>query len=348
MTSTGKLTKRPIGRVAAALAIIAIAATGCSSTGSSAQHPASSSADGTSSAATSTTSNGEFPRKITVPAGMGMPKTELTIKAAPRRIAALSYETAELVAQYGLADRLVVVPQAVRNPVLTNHLSQMRAVPNAFPSEGAINPEAILAQKPDLILMSARHGEATSVGKALAATGTPVLILPNAWSDQSELALNNKLVGQAIGADSGAAKLDSALQRGLVAHKRKHSPRILVLNNQAGRPFITAGKAFPLDLVRLAGGTDVSAQMGMHITGPITAEQIVKANPDGILMVDMLGGGKKSFASVMNNSAVARLAAVKSGRVMLVQGRDVQALGLTRTITGLGELNKWFDTFPNK
>lgn len=330
-----------------ALAIFALGLTACSSSSSATTKSGSASsgaATATSAAATSTdsTSTG-FPRTITIPAGKGMAKTTVTLKSQPKRIAALSYEPAEMVAELGLSKNLVVVPAAVLNPALTNHLAEMKKVASTIPTESAINAEAVIAKKPDLVLMSARHGMETGVGKALEASGIPVIILPNSWSSLADLDLNTKLIGQAIGADDAANKLIKTLDAGLVATKRTKHPRILVLGNQAGRPFVTAGAAFPLDLVKLAGGTDVSSELGLTTTGPITAEQIVKANPDGIVLIDMNGSGEKLFASVMKNGAVARLSAVKSGHVLLIQGRLVQALGMSQTVTGLGKLNTWID-----
>src|SRR5699024_7659542 len=107
------------------------------------------------------------------------------------------------------------------------------------------------------------------------------------------------------------------------------APRILILSNQAGRPFITAGTAFPVELVRLAGASTVSDELGITVTGPIQIEQVLAAEPDGIILIDMNGSGDRLFADMLGNDAVAGLDAVAHGRVLRVQGKEVQALGLT-------------------
>lgn len=294
-------------------------------------------------AAPTTSAAPAFPRTIEVPAGSATEATELVVPERPTRIAALTYETAELVAALGEADELVVVPKAVTNPALTNHLEEMTAVPNTVPTEADVDPEAIIALQPDLVLLSARHGLDTGAGKALTEAGIPVLMLPNTWTDADDMVQDVRLVGQAIGADEAAAALADTITKGLAPTPQPSgtSPRVLVLSNQAGTPFVTAGSAFPLDLVALAGATDASAQIGIHVTGPITAEQVVQANPDGILLIDMNGSGRASFASLLDNPAVAGLSAVADQHVTMVQGRQVQALGLGATVDGLDVLRTW-------
>lgn len=119
---------------------------------------------------------------------------------------------------------------------------------------------------------------------------------------------------------------------------------MLVLSNQAGRPFITAGDAFPLELVRRAGGRDLSDELGFSRTGPISAEQLIDADPDAILLIDMNGSGHDIFTPLLDNPAVAALPALEQDRVMLLEGREVQALGLTETIEGLNHLGEWLDS----
>src|SRR5699024_8699759 len=118
-------------------------------------------------------------------------------------------------------------------------------------------------------------------------------------------------------------------------------PRVLVLSNQAGRPFVTAGGAFPLEVVELAGARDASERIGVSRTGPITAEQVIAAEPDRILLVDMNGSGRQIFADLLGNPAIAALPAVAEHEVLLVEGKQVQALGLTSTIEGRDRIAEW-------
>lgn len=284
---------------------------------------------------------GDFPRTVEVPAGPDLAATSLILDAAPRRVAALTYETAELVAELGAADRLVMVQQAMTNPALSDHAEAMADVAHHAPTEGDIDVEAVIAARPELVLLSDRRGLEAGVGRAIEGAGIPVLVLPNTWASVEDLALNIGLVGQALGLDEAAAELADEITDGLGDVTDPAGPRVLVLSNQAGQPFVTAGAAFPLEVVRLAGAQDGSESLGMARSGPISAEQVIAADPDAILLVDLHGSGEQVFTPLLTNPAVAALPAVAEDRVLLVEGREVQALGLTSTVEGRDRIADW-------
>ncbi|HLS01048.1 MAG TPA: ABC transporter substrate-binding protein, partial [Beutenbergiaceae bacterium] len=103
----------------------------------------------------------------------------------------------------------------------------------------------------------------------------------------------------------------------------------------------TAGRAFPLEMIHLAGAKDAGEQLDLVRTGPITAEQVVAVDPDGIVLLDMNGSGDAVFEELLTNDAVAHLDAVADDRVILMDGRDMQALGFRATVDGLDELHQW-------
>lgn len=290
---------------------------------------------------------GEFPRTIVVPAGANTEEAVVIIEAEPQRIAALTFETTEVVAALGAADRLVMVPEAVTNPALGNHLEEVADVQAKNPVEAKTNAEAIIATDPDLVLLSARHGLEEGVAEALVSADIPVVIVPNSWATVDDLVANVDLVGTALGLDSEADALAAEIEQGLspaADAEASDAPTVLVLSNQAGQPFVVAGSAFPLELIRLAGAEDAGAALGLRASGPITAEQVIQANPDAILLVDMNGSGPAMFASLLENPAVATLPAVAEDRVLMLQGRQVQALGLQHTAEGLAAITDWLDT----
>lgn len=116
-----------------------------------------------------------------------------------------------------------------------------------------------------------------------------------------------------------------------------------MLTNQAGRPFVTSGHAFPIELLERAGAENAAATLGHTRTGPITAEQMIQANPDGIVLIDMNGTGDRMFTDLLQNPAVQTMPAITDGRVLRVTGNQVQALGLTGTVDGLAELTEWVE-----
>jgi len=57
--------------------------------------------------------------------------------------------------------------------------------------------------------------------------------------------------------------------------------------------------------------------------------------------VDMNGSGEAVFADLLANPAVAALPAVAEHEVLLVEGKDVQALGLSNTVHGREQIADW-------
>ena len=283
----------------------------------------------------------DFPRTVHVPAGAEVPAEDVQIPAEPERVAALTYETAALVADLGAGDRLVMVPAEAANPVLATEPAIMEEVEHHIASESAINAEAVIAADPDLVVLTDRHGLEEGVGQVLTEAGIPVLVLPNTFSSVQDMTTNIDLVGTALGTEQAAADLTETLQSGLADESDPDGPRVLVLSNQAGRPFVTAGGAFPLEVVRLAGGQDASESLGMVRSGPISVEQVLAAEPDRILLVDMNGSGEAIFSELLENPAVADLPAVAEHEVLLLEGKYVQALGMTSTIEGREQIAEW-------
>ncbi len=339
---------RAATRTRATLLLTALAVASLSLTACSAAAPSETPAPAAAS------SEGTWPRTVEIPAGRSHDATSITIEAAPQKIVALDYESAETLAALGLADRVVLVPEAVLNPALGSHVDELKAVPNTFPVAGEIDAETVIALAPDLAVMSPRHGNEAPIADVLAQAGIPSLQLPQPWTSPEALAVNVELIGEATGSEDAATKLTDEVESGLASAAAPgaatngtpaaDAPRVLVLTNQAGRPFITAGAAYPLSLLSLAGAQNAGDALGIDRTGPITAEQVVQANPDGIVLIDMNGSGDRMFADLLANPAVAGLPAVAKDHVLRIEGKQVQALGLTHTVDGLKTLTDWTAT----
>lgn len=322
----------PLASLTAAGAVLALSLAGCSTTTEQATAPQDTAA--------------AWPRTIEIPAAQGGEPGTLTLEAEPQTIAALDYESAEVVAELGLADRLVLIPEAVLNPALGSHVEQLTEVPNTIPVAMELDAETVISLQPDLVVMSPRHGAEASIGAVLDQAGITSLQLPSSWTNLESVTQGIELIGEATGQEKPAEKLVDALETGIgsvgaAKPAGSESPRVLVLTNQAGRPFATAGQAYPLEMLRFAGAQNVSEALGMPHTGPISAEQIVEANPDGIVLIDMNGSGERMFAELLANPAVASLEAVSQQHILRLEGKQIQAMGLASTVDGLATLTEW-------
>ncbi|MFD6856939.1 ABC transporter substrate-binding protein [Rhodococcus sp. NPDC060090] len=271
------------------------------------------------------------------------PAEASTDPAAPQRIAAISPDVAETVAALGAGDRLVLVPDTQTRPALTNHLPVMQSVGTTFAAHGAADPEQILATDPDLAIITPRHEGESDTAALLEASSVPVLTLPNSWRTVEEMLANITTIGTAIGASEQATVLTADIERDLadIAPVSGPGPSVLVLSNQAGRPMINAGNGFTLDLLARAGGRNAADSTGLTRTGFADPEHLVRARPDAILLVDLLGAGRESFDSILSNPAVSELEAVRTDRILVLDGKHAQALGLQTTTEGVERIRDW-------
>lgn len=294
-----------------------------------------------------------FPRTIIIPAAQGIAEQTLTIENEPMKIATVGHETAETVAELGASSRLTLIPKSVLTPVLGNHQEQLSSVENTYATEMDVDAETIIQTAPDLVLLHPRHGAEERTLEVLQQAGIPVLMLPTAWATREGVTENIRLIGEAIGSEDEARTLIESLERGWADAQsvaetdeaaEAQKPRVLMMSNQAGRPFVVAGAAFGIEMLTLAGAE--GEQLGMERTGPVQVEQVVAANPDGIVLVDMNGSSDQMFAELLANEAVQALEAVSQDRILRVEGKEVQALGLTSTVTGLERLGEWVRSLP--
>ncbi|WP_043629030.1 ABC transporter substrate-binding protein [Nonomuraea candida] len=284
-----------------------------------------------------------YPRTVQVP---GKPARQVTIPARPERIAALSADAAEAALELAGPERLIAVPASAANASLSSHAGEMATVATQLPPGTDPDPEQIISLEPDLILVTTRHGGERDAQATLAQAGIPMITIGNNWGTLEEVKQNLTLLGTALGAESRAGELIAELDRRAAGVAEKlgdpaRRPSVAILSNQAGRPFINAADVLTSDLVRRAGGDLVADRIGLRATAPVSAEQLIAAGPDAILLIDVTGKGRASFASVMSDPAVAALAAVREGRVKLLPARISYGTGGVRIADGLEEIARW-------
>lgn len=257
------------------------------------------------------------------------------------RIAALSYDVAETIAALGHADSLVLVPRSAKNPAMTNYAEALAQVPNELVTEADLDPEVILATAPELILHTPRQRDDAGAATMLDTLGIEVLSIDNTWGTIDEVYQNIATIGAAIDDDAAATDLIETIRNGLTnIEPRAAGTEVLILSNQQ-QAFAVGSGAFPSYLVGLTGATLSSTELNIAQTRPIDAELVVKANPDAIILIDLHGTERDAFESLLGNPAVASLDVVKQDRILVLQGRQIQALALAELPTTIHLLNNW-------
>lgn len=208
-----------------------------------------------------------------------------TVLLPARRIVSLNPASTELLFDIGAGG--VVVGRTT----WCDYPAEAQAVPSL--GDG-INPnlEAIVARKPDLVLLYS-SGQNVDAVRRLAQLGIPALRLrTDSLSDVPRVArLLGRLTGRESAADSLARAFDADLAR---ATFRPTGPRPTVFLLVWDQPPMTVGRgSFLTELLERAGAENLFADVASS-SAPVSIEAVASRNPDVILA---LGAEPPAFLS---------------------------------------------------
>ena len=198
-----------------------------------------------------------------------------TTGRAAERVVVLAPHLAELSCAAGGCDKLVGVVNFTDFPAQAEKLPH---VGDAF----AVNLEAILGLKPDLVL-SWDGGTPPETADRLRALGLRVESIK--VRTLADVAVALERAGQLLGtADAGKAAAAAYRQRlaGLAAHYGDAKP-LRVMYQIEANPAFTINRQSPIsEVITLCGGVNVFAAMA-QIAAPVTKESVLAANPDVVI-----------------------------------------------------------------
>lgn len=228
----------------------------------------------------------------------------------PQRIVALSVGAVDTLALLGQLERVVGVEEDCFVPG-TERIAKIRNDDHSGPSK-ALNVEAVLALRPDLIIAK------EDLRPALGERGISVLWLPIA-SDPDAIARIVESIGERLGL---AGEARSAVQQ-MRAKEQAIAARVAPLPKlrvyfEAGRAGRSAGRGSVIDaMIRLAGGLNIAADAAL-VNPLLSSEAIVAADPEVIV----LSPWSDAPEEVMRRPGWDRIAAVKARRVHRIPERD--------------------------
>ena len=231
------------------------------------------------------------------------------VKARPGHIVSLSPTATEMLYAIGAGRQVKAVDS------LSDYPPQ---APRTKLSAYQPNVEAIVAEKPDLVIESQDTGQMT---KRLAAFGVPVLELPapaNLAGEYAEFAELGRATGHLAQADQEVARLRTQLHS--IAAAMPHHAKPLTYYYELDQTYYSVTSAtFVGQLLKLLGMTSIAdAARGAASSGgypQLSAEYILKANPDYIILADTLCC-QQSAATVAKRPGWSSLAAVRSGHII--------------------------------
>jgi iron complex transport system substrate-binding protein len=183
------------------------------------------------------------------------------------------------------------------------------------------NVEAIAAEQPDLVVVSNDSGSGASLTKRLGALHIPVLVLPappNLAGVYAEFSQLGRATGHQLAASAEVSKLRSQINKIIAAVPHQSKPVSYYYELDQTHYSVTS-TTFIGRLLSLLGMKSIadSAKGAAKAGGypQLSAEYVVKANPDFIILADTLCC-HQSAATVRARPGWSGLAAVRSGHVI--------------------------------
>ena len=223
---------------------------------------------------------------------------------APARIVSLNPTSTELLFAIGAGARIVGRTQWDVHP------EEARSIPDVGPGLRP-NVEAVLARRPDLVVLYASEDNRSAAAQ-LRAAGVRTLALK--IDSIGSFVRGARLLGLATGRAEEAALVVDTVMRTLArvrdATAKLERPRVFW--HIWDSPIITIGAgSYMSELVEIAGGRNVYADL-REPSASVALEDIVRRNPDVVL------AGPDGARTMRESAAWRALPAVRDGRIFIV------------------------------
>ena len=264
--------------------------------------------------APSTADGNTFPLAIVDETGAEIAVTSI------ERIIPLDGDVAEVVFALGLGDNVVATDLSATYPPAADALPEIGY-------QRALAAETIAAYEPTLLVATDVAGPPEAL-EDLRRLGYSLVIVPNE-STPTGAGRKIRAVAAALGIGergaSLAAEVDAAIAEASVpANADAYRPRVLALYVRGTVAQLVLGSSSNTHwLIDAAGGVDVGAEMGVQDSAPISAEGILAAAPDVLLVTTL---GLDSVGGIDGLLEIGGLSQTPAGRHRQVLAYDAQLL----------------------
>lgn len=280
--------------------------------------------------------------KATAAAPAGFPVTidncgvKTTYDKPPSRVVTIHQHPAELMLALGLKDRMAgtAFPDSAVLPELKKDYDSVPELAEREPSF-----EKVLDAEPDLVYGgygSAFDEKEGRSRKAFADAGIDTY-LNREYCGEKRVTMKDtydeiRTIGKIFGVPDRADKLVADLEGRVAkaAGRVEGEPEVSVFVYDSGdkSAFTAGGKSLGTELIRLAGGENVFADLD-DVFGDVSWEQVVERKPEVIAIYDYAGAGsvKEKKEYLLSQPALADVPAVRNKRFVV--------LPLTATLVGI-------------
>ena len=250
------------------------------------------------------------------------------LPAAPRRVVTIFSSNTELVAVLGLTDRIVGIdaftrypPEAATKPVVGGRLG--------------FSVDAVVAQNPDLVLVTPARQAAHQLLVPMERLGLPVIVMTS--RSLGEVLGNIRLVGRALGEAERGETVAAGLEARLAAVARRLAgtvcPRTILVTGRLGNGLLLVARqdTYTGDALVRAGTCPALANRGIAQVSP---EAVLAADPDVLL----LAGQEWELAELTARPGFREMRSVRTGRAHTLPRAEFLIPG-PRTVDGIERLS---------
>lgn len=240
------------------------------------------------------------------------------------RIVSLNGDITETIVTLGLAKNLAGVDLSATYP------EKLVAGMQKIGYQRTLAAEGILSLRPSLVIGTPTAGPASTI-EQLRSAGVPVLIIPE-YKDLDAGARKLRAVGRALGVPKRGEKLARQVETQIALAKREVAraatkPKVAFLYVRGTQVQQIGGVGSGADaMIEAAGGVDVGKSIGIQGFKQLTAESLVAAQPDVLLL---LSAGLQSVGGVDGLLRLPGVAQTPAGRNRkVIAYDDLMLLGL--------------------
>jgi iron complex transport system substrate-binding protein len=227
----------------------------------------------------------------------------------PTKIISLSPSATEIFYAVGAGSQILAVDNLSNYPA------------NAPVSEiSAFEPsvEAILAKKPDLVLLSIDSTKAPQIRNALVKLGIPVL-MEKAPATLKDVYAENTLLARVTDRQAGAVKLNASMAKSIkeILAKAKKSSKIRIFHELDDTYYSVTSNTFIGKVYKDFGAVNIAdAAAGADNSGypQLSAEYLLKSDPQVIFLADAQYG--VSSESVSKRAGWSQISAIKNKKIV--------------------------------
>lgn len=251
------------------------------------------------------------------------------------RILALAVGSGELVELLGAGSQLVGRDETSATPADVPVVTQAHQV----------ELEQALSLDPTVVLVDELSGPPEAID-SLANAGAQIVEVPSVWT-LSDIPGRIDSIAAAVGADAQTAARLSRVLTPTIRTASATAPRVAFLYLRGpSAVYLLGGANTGADaLIEAAGGIDVGAELGYDGFVPLTAEAIVQADPDVLLVMadglDSVGG----VDGLVALPGIAQTSAGQEGSIVVVDDRTLLSFG-SRTPALVDRLSQAFTAAP--